>query len=299
MNRFVRFVTLMLIVVITNPTQAGTQHEQSSRYEKYGNILPKLSFIETLTQTSGGYTATYTPWAVTRPDGAGVRIVLTASDGTGVPQSIEPTCAPQLSVTYSDSTGDYATKCKVLVFYIDGSDFQPYDPTKKSTPIVQFALDTIWTKNGVEINPTKTLVPELLGDSFYFRLYSDSYTVKGYMYQGSWGLNTTALDLYVDDVVYATGDDAVINYSWKVSPGLPFISAMNTKMYMEQIDSNIAMSYVKPDGTGAAVIVPNTKITLEDNSKGLTSNGQIKLKLDRKTEFGTRSSRLRVTVEWQ
>ena len=88
-------------------------------------------------------------------------------------------------------------------------------------------------------------------------------------------------------------------YSWVVSPEASNVSAINTKMYMEQIDTNLALSYVKPDGSGAVAIVPHSKVTIEDTSRRITSNGKIKLKLDSKTGFGTRSSRLRVTVEWQ
>ncbi|WP_143370951.1 hypothetical protein, partial [Escherichia coli] len=180
-------------------------------------------------------------------------------NGAGVTQSREPTCVSNRTESYSDSTGVYQLKCRVLVQYRNDSTFQPYDPLKKSTPIIGFAVDTIWTYNGVEINPTTTDVPRYLCDGFNFRLYSnDLLTNNVYNFRGSWDINITALTFNIDDVVYAAGDDVIINYSWKVSPGFPFISAMNAKMYMEQIDSNIAISYVKPDGTGAAVIVPNT-----------------------------------------
>ncbi|RDO49985.1 hypothetical protein C4A74_00513 [Escherichia coli] len=301
MNILVRFVTIMLIVAITNTTQGGTQTVRASRYDSYGRIRPMLNNWYDITVTSGGSTATYTPSTITQtPDGAGVRTVFMDFNGAGVTQSREPTCVSNRTESYSDSTGVYQLKCRVLVQYRNDSTFQPYDPLKKSTPIIGFAVDTIWTYNGVEINPTTTDVPRYLCDGFNFRLYSnDLLTNNVYNFRGSWDINITALTFNIDDVVYAAGDDVIINYSWKVSPGFPFISAMNAKMYMEQIDSNIAISYVKPDGTGAAVIVPNTNITIEDNSKGLTSNGQIKLKLNSKNEFGTRSSRLRVTVEWQ
>lgn len=109
----------------------------------------------------------------------------------------------------------------------------------------------------------------------------------------------TELTLQIDDVARVTDDDVVINYRWDVSSGSYLVSSIYSKMYMQQLDSNIELRYVKPDGSGSAVIVPNTNVTVEDTSPRENSNGQIKLKLNSKTGFGPRTSRLRVTVEWQ
>lgn len=300
MNILVRFAPLILIFTITNATQAGTQTVQATRNEYYGRIRPMMNNYVNIIVTSGGKKETYVTGTIGAiPNAAGIRSTLMALSGRGVPQSGEPYCIPKEPRTYSDSTGDYKLSCRTLVQYRNTSDFQSYDP-RNQTDIVAIAVDTTWTKNGVEINPTMTDVPKFLGDGYKLYLYSDD-GLKNYefTFQGRWDNNDTVLTFNIDDVVYGTGDDAIINYSWVVTPGFPFISAMNANMYMEQIDSNIAMSYVKPDGTGAAEIVPYTKINLEDISKGLTSNGQIKLKLDGKNAFGTLSSQLRVTVEWQ
>ncbi|HAW7893075.1 TPA: hypothetical protein JLM80_004860 [Escherichia coli] len=226
--------------------------------------------------------------------------MLAATDNVGVTQRFVPYCTPSGVVDYTDSTGHYVVTCNSMVQYANEPNYTHYDPSKITIPIAKLAFDIKWTKNGVSIDPSTTVVPGKLAYAVKLDLYSGrGYITTGYTFTALETSYNTVLSLNIDDVVSVTGDDAIINYSWNVSPGTPYVSAMNTKMYMQQLDSNIVMSYVKPDGSGSAVIVPNHYVVLEDTSKRLTSNGQIKLKLASKTGFGTKSSRLRVTVEWQ
>ncbi len=302
MNILVKFVTLLLIAVLTNTAQAGTQTVNTLRAETYQLISPYIRNNDPIRLTSDGSTATYkvSSELLNSSNGTSFRIVLAATNGVGVTQRFEPHCDPTGVIDYTDSTGHYVVTCNVLVQYANEPNYTHYDPSKITIPIAKLAFDTSWTKNGVSIDPSETVVPGNLAYAGRMNVYSD----RGYItcYYTFITLDTsynTALSLNIDDVASVTGDDAIINYSWNVSPGTPFVSAMNTKMSMQQLDSNIVMSYVKPDGSGSAVIVPNHYVVLEDTSKRLTSNGQIKLKLASKTGFGTKSSRLRVTVEWQ
>ncbi|MVW21898.1 hypothetical protein GP664_26120 [Escherichia coli] len=235
-------------------------------------------------------------------DFASVMIVYTARDGVGVPLTAAPRCNVVSGIThYEDSYGTYDVSCLMRVQYADSKAWQRYDPMKKNIPVVKFAAVTSWDLDGISVDPAHVPFPSTYSYAFDLSVIGTSpqapTTVMFDSQKSQDG--TTYLTLDIDDVVSFTDDVATIKYNWRVTPGLPFVSALNTQMYMEQIDSNLALSYVKADGSGAAVIVPNTKVSLGDTSTGLTSNGQIKLKLDSKSGFGIRSTRLRVTVVWQ
>ncbi|MVW21872.1 hypothetical protein GP664_25980 [Escherichia coli] len=297
-------VPLVATTIIVSSSHAGTQSTTDRREEEYStygpNTLPsnpiyyppgyygKLPYNGRLSIENG-------------PDGPIMRETYTCANGVGIPQTSAPWCEFLNLPPSQDSNGSYSVDCRVLVEYGKNSGLQPYDPAKSTANINKFAIDTYWRKNGTQIDPTKTSFP---GPPSYVVQMHLAFA-KGNNQDDILFLATkresgyTVLTLRIDDVVYVNGVDAVINYSWDVSPGISYISAMKTKMYMEQLDSNIEMSYVKPDGSGSAVIVPNNCVTLEDTSQRLASNGQIKLKLNNKTGFGPRSSRLRVTVEWQ
>ncbi|WP_143370970.1 hypothetical protein, partial [Escherichia coli] len=258
-----RFVTvIMAVVIVTNPSYAGTQTVEATRYETlYGYVLRKIiNALNFGVVHNGVRQEIWLNGMSDVPSHIGYRTYLILSRW-GVPQPAAPYCESYSGqYSYTDSTGNYGFSCNVLVKYVDGASFQNYDPSKQTTDITEFAIDTIWTKNGVEIDPNTTYIPKCLAQGFKLYVYSNGSLVNNtYPFEVQWGKNVTKLALNIDDVVYASGDEAIINYNWGVTPAYPFISAMNTNMYMEQIDSNIAMSYVKPDGTGAAVIVPNTK----------------------------------------
>lgn len=212
-----------------------------------------------------------------------------------------PACRINGPTSYTDSTGSYSVTCSVKVRYYGETEYIPYNRVK-AKKVIAFAVDTIWAKNGVPVNPATTLLPGVFDGKPTFTVYGNNTTpISGtitipYIEDRR---GRTVLGLNIDDIVTATSDGVVINYSWSVSPGADNVSSIYSKMYMEQLDSNIEMAYVKPDGSGSTVIVPNNVVVLEDTSKRLASNGQIKLRLDSKTGFGTKSSRLRVTVEWQ
>ncbi|HBE6203206.1 TPA: hypothetical protein KMK54_004909 [Escherichia coli] len=185
--------------------------------------------------------------------------------------------------------------------YANSLDYTAYDPTNKRALIVGFALDITYFKNGTAIDPTQTDIPLALTGTFSIQTY-DYKTPHQTLYElrkQNYQKFNTELRLKVADHVYVTNGEAEIPFSWFIFKGAPYVETMNHKVYMEQIDSNLALTYIKKDGTGTA-IVPHSKVSVENKLiNGISGNGVIKLKLDSSTDFGTRSSGLRLTVEWQ
>lgn len=277
-------------------TASDFRGESYGYYGKFGNTgtYVKIPSGIDLAPVNGG--------VVTTSDGPALRIIyIQSATDTYWSMASVPGCQPMGLTSYNDSTGNYSVKCNIKVKYYGGTDYEPYNRTK-ARKVVGFAVDSLWAKNGVIVDPTHTLLPDKFDGTMNFTVFGNNTTpirgsVKANYIEQTAG--RTVLGLNIDDIVTSTSDDVVINYSWSVSPGADSVSSIYSKMYMEQLDSNIDMVYVKPDGSGSAVIVPNHIVVIEDTGKRLASNGQIKLSLDSKTGFGTKSSRLRVTVEWQ
>lgn len=292
---------LMMLAVIPCAVNATMQHVVDKRRDGTQTLGPDLEVKPDVVITSGGLgPVTYSP-SLEIHNGTNtpfMRIKLTATGGS-TSQSVEPSCAIPGVANYSDSSGDYSVTCNVKVLYAIGADYVTYNPRYKHVKINSFALDIIYEKNGMAIDPSTTGIPWALSDMAAIIVHNDQ-TPVSYRYEIRDKDTSTdsRLDFYIDDVVHASGDDVEINYSWSVSPGASYVSAIYTKLYIEQIDSNLELSYIKPGGTGAEVIVPNTKVILDDTYRGNSKSGSIKLKLGSITGFGTRSSRLRVTVEW-
>ncbi len=294
-----------MLIVIDSTSHAGTQTVQNYRLDGVKTMAPELYMHPSFTITNSNnypsdtFVAKQKIARVNVATGPAYRIELYAT--YGALQLLTPTCFPMGVSNYTDSSGHYVATCNLLVQYYDSRNYQAYDPQNKNKPIVGFALDVQYLKNGTPIDPYVTEIPDAITDTFTLQAFDDRvpHQVDYSIYENQSNYGHTYLYLTIDDVVSVTGDDAVINYRWSVAPGLSYVTTMNKKMNMEQIDSNLTLSYVKPDGSGTEVIVPNTLVTIEDTSRGLTSNGQIKLKLGSMSGFGTRSTRLRVTVEWQ
>ncbi len=303
MNRIGKFVTILSFSLSIKTGYCINQNVTTSRSDGIQLISQYLTTYPNITLTINGTTARYatTSTNVHQGNGYSYRIELTSTNGAGVTQNLVPYCKPIGGSVYDDSTGHYDVTCNTYVKYANEKNYTIYDPTKTTATIEKFAFDTVWSKNGVPIDPMSMFLSTSLANRVEIGVDngSGSYTPYVYTFKTIETAHDTVLSLNIDDVVHVNGDDAEINYSWNVTPGVPSVSTMYTKMYMQQLDSNIVMSYVKQDGSGSEVIVPNNKVVLEDTSKRLTSNGKIKLKLDNKTGFGTKSSRLRVTVEWQ
>ncbi len=304
MNLFVRLVTLMIIAGVSYTAWGSIsvfdfRHDSTVYFEPI--LIGGNSTMWLPDNTTSGCPYGSNVVLHSGPTGTTMMVVYSASDKVGVPMDRAPECAVDGPSEYTDGTGHYKVTCEMLVKYADSNNFQTYDPSKKNLPIGTFALNTIWTRDGVVVNPKLTLLPGELSNKFQVF----AYTSKGMESASPWFetdggiVNQVTVRLNIDDVKYVTGDEAVINYDWKATGSRAPISAMYATMYMEQLDSNIDLTYDMPDGGGEAVIVPNTQVTIEDPSKRLMSNGQIKLKLASKTGFGTRSTRLRVTVDWQ
>ncbi|HBE6203213.1 TPA: hypothetical protein KMK54_004917 [Escherichia coli] len=295
----------MYFVIVTNNTHAGTQTVEATRddgYKTFSPVLytrPPLAITNSNNYSSDTFTTSIYVKKLSNANGPFWRIELNGS--SGAVQMLTPSCFPMGVSDYSHASGEYAAKCNLLVKYKNNSNYQNYDPNNKNKVIVSFAIDVTYVKNGTAIDPQSTNLPIPLTGRFTIQTFDDRipHQTVYELYENSYRSLHTRLVLTMDDVVRAIGDDAAITYRWEAKSEVPNISAMNTKMYMEQIDSNLALSYVQPDGSGAVAIVPHSKVTIEDTSRRITSNGKIKLKLDSKTGFGTRSSRLRVTVEWQ
>ncbi len=302
---FVKLGLLMLFVIVPINSHAGTQTVVATRDDGYKTFSPVLSTRPPLTITNSNnyssdtFTTSLYVKKLSNVNGPFWRIELHGTSGAA--QLLTPRCYPVGVRDYSHASGEYAVTCNLLVKYKNSRVYQNYDPNNKNKVIDSFAIDVTYLKNGTAIDPHATNLPIPLTGRFTIQTFDDRipHQTEYELYENSYQSLHTRLDLTMDDVVCATGDDAVITYRWEAKSEVPNISAMNTKMYMEQIDSNLTLSYVKPDGSGAVAIVPHSKVTIEDTSRRITSNGKIKLKLDSKTGFGTRSSRLRVTVEWQ
>ena len=156
-------------------------------------------------------------------------------------------------------------------------------------------------ENGANVDPTTTVLPMRLSNTFLLTVFDDVAGTSDTIIflTGNDQAGTTTLGLTIDDVVSVNGDDAVINYRWRVSRGLPYVSALYSTMYMEHIDSNLELTYYPYVGDSGIVLAPNTKVTIEGKSNASVGLGKIRLKLNNNSGFGPRSSKLRVTVEWQ
>ncbi len=296
-------LTYVLLIYPGTRPFAATQTVTETRTEAIGVYGPDIESYQSVHNGARTFMPSDTR-VVNTDDGPALRTVFTAGYATsnywrmgGAPLCI--VVGPSY-VTYSGR--EYHVSCRVKVNHRLGADFQYYDGAKNDR-IVQFAIESLWSNNGEIVDPTKTNLPPGFTGKYNFILYENGGgTASGNVKYRYNALATvrTELTFQIDDVVRVTDDDvALINYRWDVTHGPYLVSSIYSKMYMQQLDSNIALTYVKPDGSGSAVIVPNENVTVENTSPRENSNGQIKLKLDSKTGFGPRTSRLRVTVEWQ
>lgn len=208
-------------------------------------------------------------------------------------------CEPQLQ-NYTDSTGKYELICTPMYKFDGITSLQGNTSIHPDLKIEQIQLWVSIKKDGVFIDPEREPIPGAMDPIFTltWRTVGGVRTATTRIMKKTTQSGTTQLSLDIDDHVNTYGDYATINYVWRVvNTGIPDITPLSTKMYMEQLDSNLEMTYIGSSGAGDVVIVPNTPITLP-TKMGLSDAGKIRLKLTSKRGYGPRSSQLRVTVEW-
>ena len=185
--------------------------------------------------------------------------------------------------------------------YAGLAGFVQFNPSYKSRTIEKINVTITFLKDGVGLNPIVDPLPYAVKP--YFRLAipkgNGGTSIQTLNLYATGRTSETVLGVQIDNYVYVNGDVATIDYEWSVNNTAHLnIASLYTKMYMEQLDANLEMTYIAPNGSAGGVIVPNTTITLP-TKKGLSDSGQIKLKLTSKRGYGPRSTRLRITVEWQ
>lgn len=300
MKTLVPIMTGLLINTVSTPL-AASYTVTDSRLDSLSTYSAKVVSYQGVRTGARSFTPSTSEVDITS-DGPVLRTVFTAQNvpSNYWPQARAPECSivGPTRITYQGRA--YVVQCRVTVNHRLGTAFQDY-PQLHDNRIVQFAVESLWSIDGQLVDPTKTNIGPGFTGKINFTLFGAGESpATGYVdYDRNPTANVqTVLTLHLDDVVRVTDDNVQINYRWDVSHGPYVISSIYSKMYMEQLDSNIELTYIKPDGTGSAVIVPNTHVSVEDTSTREQSNGQIKLKLGQ-TGFGPRTSRLRVTVEWQ
>lgn len=300
MKTLVHIMTGLLLNAVSTPLAASFT-VTDSRLDSLSSYSAKVAGYKGV-QTAARFFSPSDSGVVVTSDGPVLRTVFTSQYAplNYWRMAQGPSCSVVGPTSINYSGREYRVQCRVTVNHRFGAAFQDY-PDLHDNRIVQFAIESLWSIDGKLVDPTKTNIGPGFTGQINFTLYGAGESPStGYV---DYDRNPTAtvrteLTLHLDDVVRVTNDNVLINYRWDVSHGPYEISSIYSKMYMEQLDSNIELTYIKPDGSGSAVIVPNAKVNVEDTSTRENSNGQIKLKLG-KTGFGTRTSRLRVTVEWQ
>ncbi len=261
---------------------------------------PGLTLAPVLVITNGGMTDRFQPVTTLQyPEPTTVRIVLNHVSGTGTSQPTQPFCVARDAAVYRDATGTYILRCKLLVKYSDSSDFEDWSFVNRYRNILAFALDVTCSHNNVPIKIKWGGIPTQLSDAFRVQTYDNGSTPHStyYEYDTQLASGTTTLELSINDTVHVEGTDIVIPYQWGVKG--PYRYPVYSLMYMEQIDSNLELSYIQASGASGGVIEPNTKVNVMSKSNATSGYGEIRLKLNNKTGFGPRSSKLRVTVECQ
>lgn len=228
-------------------------------------------------------------------------ITITHTSGPGVPLDDAVSCE---SVPPSYDTGryTYSLTCESEVKYKGMAGFQAYNPSYKRIKIDQIKLKLTWWKDGTAINPTVVPVPsDLLGVAFVKFYYGGGKvsTTRFRLNQTQkWG--ETKMIFNVPRMVKIIDPEFTIEYDWSVRMWDDQIfSPFYSKMTMEQMDGNMELTYLPENGTGAVTLVPNTIVTIVNENKNLPANGVLKFKITSPRAFGTRSTNLKLTVEWQ
>ena len=291
---------ILLGLLLTSAGYSAQLVVSDSRETKEKMPGPGLTLAPDLVITDGGMIDRFKPETMLQfPEPTTARIVLNHVSGHGATQTTQPFCVARDEAIYRDATGTYILRCKLLVKYSDSSDFEDWSFVNRYRNILAMALDVTLTHNNVPIKIEWGGVPPQLSDAFRVQTYDNGSTPHStyYEYDVQFATGTTTLELSINDSVDAEGTDIVIPYQWGVKGVYRY--PVYSRMYMEQIDSNLELTYIQPSGASGGVIEPNTKVDVMSKSNATSGYGEIHLKLNKKTGFGPRSSKLRVTVECQ
>lgn len=261
-----------------------------------------LRYAPEITITNGNISGKYSATLYKKTDihGTVMSIELAATSG-GTSQGAAPKCELLGWTSYTDGTGEYSVTCDILILYANQNQLRPFYQGFRNVKINKFVINVNYYRNGVLIDPTVVEFPIEFPSSLNF-YWTDGSVQKSQLYEFKHHTaknGKTQLTMTIPDRVGVVGDVITIPYTWGVTHVLGDVPSIYQNMYMEQLDSNLQLTYLLPGGGGIEEVVPNTKINIVDSSSGLTNTGDIKLKLASKFGYGSITSKLRVTVEWQ
>ncbi|HFQ8553833.1 TPA: hypothetical protein ACHTGG_001190 [Escherichia coli] len=235
------------------------------------------------------------------PGAVRANITLTRTAGPGITLDNAVSCN---GVPESYNTGRYiySIRCATEVRYKGMDGFQQYNPENKLKRIEQINLQLTWWKDGTVIDPTVEYVPsELLG------------VVAAEIWYGGGKTNRTEFNLNQNEkggytemifnmprAIKTRNPNLKIEYDWSLKQwDDSMFSPFYYRMAIEQLDGNIELTYLPGDGSSAVKLAPNTELTILHEQINQPRNGVLNFKMSSPRDFGTRSTRLKVTVECQ